>query len=142
MVESSTCGSSSSSAVSFPYPNHVNVSNFVIIALDHNNYLLWEDHILNLIDSHSYQSFISGKVVIPSKTVVVTLPDSTTREIENPDFLLWQRSDKLLKGWITSTLSKDILYYIVGLETSFELWQSLKQLCAQSSLEREFHLHE
>lgn len=62
------------------------------------------------------------------------------REIDNPEFTQWQRLDKLLKGWITSTLSREILYFVFGLETSHDLWQALKQNFVHSSVEREFSL--
>lgn len=44
----------SSSPPAFPYPSNANDANFVNIKLDAENYLLWEDQILNLIDAESY----------------------------------------------------------------------------------------
>lgn len=121
MASLSRARSVSFPASDYPYPNLVNVSNFVNIVLDYDNYLLWEDQVPNLIDSHNFRSFINGKIVVHVKIVNVTFPDGYVKEIDNSDYVSWQRSDKVLKGWITSTLSKEILYYIVGLEISFDL---------------------
>lgn len=35
-----------------------------------------------------------------------------------------------------------MLYHIVGLESSFNLWKAVKHLCAKSTIEREFYLQE
>lgn len=95
---------SSSINVSFPYPNTTNVSNFVNVTLDPTNYRVWEDQILNLINSQGFRSFVNGTVSVPPKSITVSLnSDSKIHEDVNPEFLLWERPDKLLKGWITST---------------------------------------
>lgn len=52
-----------------------------------------------------------------------------------------ERLDKFMKSWITGILSSEILHFVIGLETSHDLWQALKQNFALSSVEREFHLH-
>lgn len=55
----------------------MNVSNFVNIALDFNNFLLWEDQVLNLIDSHGFRSSINGKVIVPTRIFNVAFPDGS-----------------------------------------------------------------
>lgn len=112
---------SSSINVSFPYPNTTNVSNFVNVTLDPTNYRVWEDQILNLINSQGFRSFVNGTVSVPPKSITVSLNADSDSKIHgdvNPEFLLWERPDKLLKGWITSTQSKEIAYFAVGTKAS------------------------
>ncbi|KAK1391985.1 hypothetical protein POM88_011041 [Heracleum sosnowskyi] len=75
----------------------------------------------------------------------IEAPDSDSsgkKEIVNPEFSLWKRSDRLLRGWITGTLSEDTLSLVVGLDTSNAVWTTLNDSFAQSSVEREFHLEQ
>ncbi|GLU17155.1 hypothetical protein SLE2022_335490 [Rubroshorea leprosula] len=65
---------------------------------------------------------------------------SNEKEVPNPIYAAWRRSDHLLCGWITGTLSKEVLGIVVGLETSSEVWKALEDHFVQSSQEREFHL--
>lgn len=48
-----------------------------------------------------------------------------------------ERYDTLLKGWITSTLTKEVLDHVVRIGTSAEVWSTLKDSFARSSNERE-----
>lgn len=114
----------------------------LISKLNAKNYLLWEYQIMNLIDSQGFRSFINGTISIPPKNILITLPDRSLQEVENPDHIAWQKSDNLLKGWITGTLRKEVCCYAVGLHTSYELWMTLQKVLAQQSVEREFHLQE
>lgn len=81
--------SSSSAPPVFSYPSNTNVANFVNIKLDAENRLLWEDQILNLIDSHGFRPFINGTIAIPPMNVLVTMPDQTVIEKENADCIAW-----------------------------------------------------
>lgn len=74
----------------FPNTNHTNVSKFVIITLDSTNYMLGDDQLLNLIDSLGFHLFINGTIIVPPQTVLVTFPDSSVKENDNPEFILWK----------------------------------------------------
>jgi hypothetical protein len=60
--------------------------------------------------------------------------------VANPEFQAWRRSDRLLRGWITGTLSEDTLSLVIGLDSSQEVWNALHIAFAHDSQEREFHL--
>lgn len=45
----------------------------------------------------------------------------STSGAKSPDFMSWVRTDRLVKAWITSTLSGEVLGLVVGLETSAEV---------------------
>lgn len=56
----------------------------------------------------------------------------------NHAFTSWRKFDRLLRGWLISTLSKETLVLVTGLDTSRSVWD-LKAY-AQDSEEREFTL--
>ncbi|OMO68813.1 hypothetical protein COLO4_29402 [Corchorus olitorius] len=85
--------------------------------------------------------FIDGSFVMP-KTHVTIFSDEGSVETINPDFTAWKQSDRLLHGWITGTLSKEVLGLVVGLDTSAAVWQALSDSFAQESQEREFYLQQ
>lgn len=58
----------------------------------------------------------------------------------NPDYIAWRQSDRLLRGWITGTLSEEVLGLVVGFDTSADVWRALLDSFAQESQEREFYL--
>ncbi|GKV50857.1 hypothetical protein SLEP1_g57540 [Rubroshorea leprosula] len=88
-----------------------------------------------LIESQELLGFIDGEYGMHDPKVL-----SNEKEVPNPTYATWRRSDRLLRGWITGTLSKEVLGIAVGLETASEVWKALEDHFVQSSQEREFHL--
>ncbi|KAJ8625786.1 hypothetical protein MRB53_034316 [Persea americana] len=85
--------------------------------------------------------FINGEYPMPVKYVLLPDDDSAEKSMgENPEYTSWRCSDRLLRGWITGTLSEGVLNLVVGLETSSEVWAALVDSFAQESQEREFYL--
>ncbi|KAF8392129.1 hypothetical protein HHK36_022471 [Tetracentron sinense] len=62
--------------------------------------------------------------------------------VANPEYIVWRQTDRLLRGWITGTLSEEVLGLVVGLDTSAEVWQALLDAFSQESQEREFYLQQ
>lgn len=58
------------------------------------------------------------------------------------EFITWQKSDRLLRGWIIGTLSEKALGLVIGLDTTLAVWEALKDAYAQDSQEREFTLRQ
>ncbi|XP_075640273.1 uncharacterized protein LOC142612025 [Castanea sativa] len=58
----------------------------------------------------------------------------------NPAFVKWQKSDRLVKGWLTATLSEEVLGIVVGLNTSVEVWNALVHAFARVSSDRSLAL--
>ncbi|KAF3777765.1 hypothetical protein EJ110_NYTH45176 [Nymphaea thermarum] len=115
---SSSTGTSPSfvMAAKYPYPSNVNVANFV-----HKNYLLWKTQMLGLIESQDMMGFIEGQISIPTFTIEI-VENGAARTVPNPEFLAWKKSDRLLRGWITGSLSEEVLGLVVGLQTSSEIF--------------------
>lgn len=131
----------SSSNASYLYPINTNVSNFVNVALDSINYTIWEDQILSLLDSHGFRSFINGKVGMPPRLIYVSMTLLWFKKLTILNTFSGRNFAKILKRWITSTLSKEITCFAVGSKSAFDLWNILKEKLAKASKGREFHLH-
>ena len=75
-----------------------------------------------------------------------TLNSNDTTNTENfvpkltDEFIAWRKTDRLLRGWIIGTLSKEALGFVVGLDTAHVVWTWLKDSYAEDSQEREFTL--
>nr|CAD1822622.1 unnamed protein product [Ananas comosus var. bracteatus] len=121
----------------YPYPCILNVANFVSLKLTTTNYLLWETQVLSLIESQDLLGFITGE----SKPPHHEEPSSDeSSQIQNPDFTAWTCTDRLVKAWITGTLSEEVLGLVVGVKTSADVWQALADAFSQNSQAREFEL--
>ncbi|KAJ0020614.1 hypothetical protein Pint_32437 [Pistacia integerrima] len=53
-----------------------------------------------------------------------------------------KQADRLLRGWIIGTLAEEALSHVIGLDTSTQVWATLKEAYAQSSQERQFQLNQ
>ncbi|KAF3785122.1 hypothetical protein EJ110_NYTH29107 [Nymphaea thermarum] len=125
----------SSREAKYPYPYNLNVANFVSLKLTQSNFLLWKTQLLGLIESQNMRGFINGNYPKPAEFIT-----RNNEFIANIDFLEWKKSDSLLRGWITGTLSEEVLGLVVGLETSKEVWDAFITAFAHESREREFLL--
>ena len=69
------------------------------------------------------------------------IPNSTEDGMmPNPNLAAQTRTDKLIKAWITATISEEALGTIVGLTTSLDVWKALSNTYSQDSQTREFEL--
>ncbi|KAK1559196.1 hypothetical protein Q3G72_011735 [Acer saccharum] len=126
----------SSSSSKYPYPATINVANFVSLKLTSTNYLLWETQVLALIESQDLLGFITVKVPEPEAEI-----DGEGGKVPNPDQAAWKWTDRLVKAWITATMSEEALGTVVGLTNSFEVWTALTNAYSQDSQAREFELN-
>lgn len=60
--------------------------------------------------------------------------------MSNPKYHEW-RTDKLIKGWIIGTLSKEILREVVKLNSIVDVSKALKKTFNKSTMDRELTLH-
>ena len=52
----------------------------------------------------------------------------------------WRRSDRLVKGWLTTTLSEEVLGIVIGLSTAAEVWNALVHAFARVSPDKSLTL--
>ncbi|GAV87184.1 UBN2_3 domain-containing protein, partial [Cephalotus follicularis] len=112
-----------------------NIGNFVTLKLKQNNYLLWETQILSLIESQDILDFIIGETPSPTPEI-----QQNGNQIPNPDYTSWVKTDRLIKTWITGTLSEEVLGHAVGTKSSKDLWTVLNEAFSQASEARELEL--
>ncbi|CAA0842158.1 Unknown protein, partial [Striga hermonthica] len=58
----------------------------------------------------------------------------------NKAYPIWVKQDQLIASWLLSSLSENVLITTVGLNTSKEIWASLKQGFASHSLAKQMQL--
>uniref|UniRef100_A0A5B6ZP47 Retrotransposon Copia-like N-terminal domain-containing protein n=1 Tax=Davidia involucrata TaxID=16924 RepID=A0A5B6ZP47_DAVIN len=127
--------SSYSSFSQYPYPSKINVGNFVSVKLTYANYRLWEAQMRCLIISQDMFGFIDGSTKAPPRWIHVPVLDDagseTTTKKDNPEYLAWTRTDKLLNGWIIGSLTEAFLGFVRTLKksnTARDVWTKLAKL--------------
>lgn len=65
---------------------------------------------LNIHDSHDLQGFINGETKPPPQLI----PNDEFKSQQNPLFVKGHSSNRLVKGWLTTTLSEEVLGIVVG----------------------------
>lgn len=93
-----------------------------------------------LAESLDLVGLLDGSTIQPSIYLTPTTP--IENRTNNPAYLEWRKRDRLLRGWIIVRLSPEALGLIIGLETSKNVWDALKNAYAQSSQKREFTLRQ
>ncbi|KAG5226662.1 Retrovirus-related polyprotein from transposon [Salix suchowensis] len=114
----------------------LNVGNFVTLRLTPSNYPLWREQALALAESQEMVGHLTNEDPPPKKFTDEEIPQLSET------FKSWRKTDRLLRGWIIGTLSEEALGLIVGLDTSYAVWEALKNAYAQDSQEREFTLRQ
>ncbi|KAK1581862.1 hypothetical protein Q3G72_009741 [Acer saccharum] len=105
------------------------------LKLDHSNYIYWRTQVLTAIEALDLEVFINGTKSPHSKFITVQSGD-TEEQQENPWFANWRRSDKLLMGWIFSTLTSSVLGQVTDSKSSHEVWSKIERTYAQRSMAR------
>lgn len=96
---------------------------------------------MNLIESQGCLGYVDGTITPLAPKVVVQLPNATEQMVTYPEFNDWIRTDKLIKGWIISTLREEILRQVVGLKTAADVGRVLKNMFNKATMDRELTLH-
>ncbi|CAN6466198.1 unnamed protein product [Victoria cruziana] len=99
--------------------------------------------------SHDLEGHLDGTIPAPPNVVLQRTAgeDGKLAEIlvRNPEFVTWKKRDQSLVAYITSTLSKDVLYTISDNMCAKELWNMLANNYSQVSearivqLRHQFH---
>ena len=123
----------------------LNVGNFVTLKLTSSNYPLWREQVLGLAESQDLVHRLTNGTPIPPKFATQNQDTTATRNTSSTptkEFVAWQKSDRLLRGWIIGTLSEEALGLVIGIDTAIAVWEALKEAYAQDSQEREFTLRQ
>ncbi|OVA02123.1 hypothetical protein BVC80_9005g4 [Macleaya cordata] len=107
----------------YPVPNLSNLNPLITIKLDRDNYLLWQDKMLSILQSQELYDYVDPAVAPPPSE----LTDATSGTSRlNPLYSQWRKADHTLVTWLKSSLTDPIHATVVGLRTSREVWHSLE----------------
>nr|POF01661.1 hypothetical protein CFP56_74853 [Quercus suber] len=94
---------------------------------------------LNILESYDLQGFITGEAKLPPQFVTIEESNSQSESL-NPSFIKWRKIDRLVKGWLTATLSKEVLGIVVSPDTAIEVWNALVHTFARVSSDQSLAL--
>lgn len=100
-------------------------SKIVTVKLEDGNFLTWKHQVLIAIRGYGLEDFIPGASDIPSQL----LTNESDIRTNNPNFIAYQRQDRLLTSWLLSSISSDILPHFV-VHTAQDVWNVVNQLFA------------
>ena len=89
----------------YPRQMHVNDS------LNDNNYADWSREMNDFLVAKNRIGFIDGTISKPAE--------------DQPKYRAWQRSDAIIKGWITIAVEKEIRNSVKYATTAKQIWEDL-----------------
>ncbi|KAF8388901.1 hypothetical protein HHK36_025582 [Tetracentron sinense] len=108
------------------------------IKLNGNNYLLWRNQILPLLESQELLGFIDGTAQQPFATM--TQEDGT--QVINPEHCIWRLTDRFVLSLINSSLTEAAMIMTMDRQNAFEVWTVLDESYAHKSKNQELQLRE
>ncbi|KAI0520417.1 hypothetical protein KFK09_007891 [Dendrobium nobile] len=99
-----------------------NIKNVVTIPLAADNYSLWRSQVLKIVCANGFQHFLESTTSPPPETV--TNADGSSSR--NPMLSKWILTDQNISAPICSTISPQVLPYMIYLETTAAIWLSLQ----------------
>ena len=119
--------STPSSALSLlPTPTHLLVvHHMVTIKLTRDNYLLWKAQIVPYLRGQHLFGFLDDSRLAPPPTINITT-DEISKIQPNPKFQSWIIQDQMILSALISSLSENVLAYVVKCTTSREVWLTLE----------------
>lgn len=118
----------------------LNISNCVTIKLTERNYIHWKRQFESFLSGVDLLGFVNGASPPPVPVIHVPNIAGGYRDVPNPDFQLWVRSDQIVQAWLVGSLSEDILSVVLGAITAQEVWISLGDHFNRVSSSRLFEL--
>ncbi|KAL5703557.1 hypothetical protein ACHQM5_022091 [Ranunculus cassubicifolius] len=116
-----------------PFPSFQNITNFIPIKLQKDNYNLWMSLFLPVLRSFDLMKFVDGSFPCPVPTIPSEDLVGNITQIPNPEYLSWVKLDQTLLIWMNATISEEILPYVIGIRSSRSLWITLENRLAALS---------
>lgn len=103
------------------------------VKLDRINYLVWKIQVLASITGNGVEGCINGDKPCSSQflhesNAEFIRSNITTTRTENPEYITWKKTDKLLQRWMFSSMIESVLIMVINCETSQELWRRLAEI--------------
>ncbi|XP_054778262.1 uncharacterized protein LOC129286294 [Prosopis cineraria] len=99
---------------------------FVSELLNENNYMEWQTDITNALVAKNKMGFIDGLIKQP--------------ELESNVLSYWIRCDAMVKGWLKSSMSKELRASVRYVKTAHEIWTNLAEHFGKGSAPRAYEL--
>jgi hypothetical protein len=128
--------SSSSSTSSTPA---ITTTHSFSIKLNPKNYLAWKTQFLPILNYQNLHGYIDGTLAPPPKTILSSGENPTS--IPNPEFTQWFTKDQMLLSWLLSSLTEEVFPYVIGLDSSKDVWVALANAFGAISHNRQLQLH-
>jgi hypothetical protein len=116
-----TTSTPSSTFSLLPTPTHLPiVHQMVTIKLTRDNYLLWKAQIVPYLRGQHLFGFLDASWLAPPQTINVTT-NGISKLQPNPEFQSWIIQDQMILSALISSLSENVLAYVVRCTTSQEV---------------------
>ncbi|KAE8689116.1 Germin-like protein subfamily 1 member 13 [Hibiscus syriacus] len=130
--EGSSTATTNNRMVETPFMNK-----YVNVRLVDNNFLVWKQQVLLMIQGHELEHLLDESLPIPLQTVV----DESSELIVNPAFRCHKKHDSSLASWLLSTISPSILPQLVGAHTFAKIWNTVLSMFSKLSTTKIMSLH-
>ncbi|KAE8672445.1 Detected protein of unknown function [Hibiscus syriacus] len=130
--EGSSAAAANNRMVETPFMNK-----YVNVRLDDNNFLLWKQQVLLMIQGHELEHLLDESLTVPPQTIV----DESGELIVNPVYRRHKKQDSSLASWLLSTISSSILPQLVGAHTSAKIWNTVLSMFSKLSTTKIMSLH-
>ena len=84
---------------------------------------------LNIIIANCLEEIIYDKIPAPPRFL-------GDLENINPKYNMWRRRNRLVMGWIHSSLTEEVIAQILGLETALKIWKAQEKIFSAVSKAR------
>jgi gag-polypeptide of LTR copia-type len=101
----------------------VHISIPVSIKLDRTNFLTWRSQFESIIDGYGLTNHLDPVLVSPPRQI-----NYGSQLVPNPAFTTWHMQDRLLLGWLRSTISAPVLSQHVQCQITSSLWTALHRV--------------
>lgn len=128
----STTDTSSTPSPAISQPT--NVSHFLTVKLNSENYLIWKAQMLPYLYGQRYFCYIDGSSPPPPSK----LPDG----VPNPSYIKWFEQDQLVLSLLISSLSEKLIAQVMRHKTSRAMWFALETMFSQQSQAKYLQLHQ
>lgn len=90
------------------------------------NYADWVDEMSNALYAKNKYGFVDGSIPIPKEG--------------SSEFSLWKRCNAMVRGWLHSSMDKEIRASVKHAKTAREVWEDLKERFGSESAPRAYEL--
>ncbi|KAL6217187.1 hypothetical protein ACLB2K_010404 [Fragaria x ananassa] len=102
-----------------------NISNMIMVKLNRSNYTLWRLRFLRVLKKYKVYGLVEGSDSCLPAFVINSRGYIT--DVINPAYDIWMERDRIVKLWLTSTITEDLLHNMAGKTSAMDLWLTLEK---------------